>query len=445
MYDIIFISYDEPNADKNYGLLKKRFPHAKRVHGVKGIANAHIAAAKKSITKFFYVVDGDAVVLDDFDFSYTPLGDEEKYVHIWKAFVPVGLVYGYGGVKLFNKSFFKNIKSQLDFSTTLTRDVKYHDEISCVTQFNSDHFRAFRGAFREGAKLQRQLMIHPRNTSGYREASKRLGVWKCADRSYDALGRHHAFRDYIKAGVEAGIKEAKEQEDLLFINDHDLTMARLKEYFPEVDLNTDPTPQEGDPMKEEFFFTTRIAGALYDDLVLHTINLTELRDAISDGQILSKKWLIEEYKNLNLPENTRIAILGGWLGTLPLLMNACGVVADFTSVDLDDRANKIAHKLNYDQKFRTMTMDMYDIDYSQFDVVINTSSEHIPDVAAWAEKIPNGKIVIIQSNDFLEGDGHISCVKNSDELRHLLGLKKVLYEGTRKFTAYSRFMIIGMK
>jgi len=71
MYDIVFISYQEPNADKNYSKLKERFPMTKRVHGVKGIHQAHIAAAKKSFTKMFWIVDGDAEILDDFDFDYT--------------------------------------------------------------------------------------------------------------------------------------------------------------------------------------------------------------------------------------------------------------------------------------------------------------------------------------------------------------------------------------
>ena len=66
MYDIIFVSYNEPNADKNYAALKSRFPTAKRVDGVKGIHQAHIAAAKKAFTKMFWVVDGDAEILDSF-------------------------------------------------------------------------------------------------------------------------------------------------------------------------------------------------------------------------------------------------------------------------------------------------------------------------------------------------------------------------------------------
>ena len=50
MYDIVFISYNELAADDNYALLKARFPMAKRVHGVKGIHQAHIKAAKKCFT-----------------------------------------------------------------------------------------------------------------------------------------------------------------------------------------------------------------------------------------------------------------------------------------------------------------------------------------------------------------------------------------------------------
>jgi len=70
MYDIVFISYQEPNADENYNKLKNRFSRAKRVHGVKGIHQAHIAAAKKCFTKMFWVVDADALIVDDFNFNY---------------------------------------------------------------------------------------------------------------------------------------------------------------------------------------------------------------------------------------------------------------------------------------------------------------------------------------------------------------------------------------
>jgi hypothetical protein len=103
-YDIIFISYNEPNADKNFANLKLRFPTAQRVSGVKGIHQAHIAAAKKAFTKMFWVVDGDAEIVDDFNFDYEVSKYDLECVHVWRSKNPVnGLEYGYGGVKLLPK------------------------------------------------------------------------------------------------------------------------------------------------------------------------------------------------------------------------------------------------------------------------------------------------------------------------------------------------------
>ena len=41
-----------------------------RVSGVTGIHAAHLAAAKLSTTPMFWVVDGDAVIEDDFKFDH---------------------------------------------------------------------------------------------------------------------------------------------------------------------------------------------------------------------------------------------------------------------------------------------------------------------------------------------------------------------------------------
>ena len=448
MLDIIFISYDEPNAEKNWRSLKNRFPHAQRVHGVKGIANAHIAAAKKSNTKFFYVVDADAEVMDTFKFDYKPSQYEAEYVHIWSAFNPaIGMDYGYGGVKLFSKAFFKKVTTQLDFTTTLTKGIKVMDEIACITRFNSDQIRAFRGAFRETVKLYIASTDDTRPAKEIREARERLAAWLDPLPACD-------YREYVLAGAVAGISEVKQriqEGNTLYINNHELINERLLTTYPELDLYTSPTPTESSPMKHELFFTTRIASAYYDPYVLENVKIEELRDALSDGQLLSKNWVVEVVSDLikegKLPveegKKLRIAVLGGWIGTLSLMLNAWELPVAITSVDLDERSNRVAEKLNYDFDFTTMTMNMYDIDYKDFDLIINTSSEHIPDIPKWRSQIPRGKFVLVQNNDFTEGSGHISCVRNSNELKKQLKLSEVLYEGTRIFPQYSRFMLIG--
>ena len=35
-FDVVYISYDEPNAERNWADLLSKCPWAKRVHGVKG-------------------------------------------------------------------------------------------------------------------------------------------------------------------------------------------------------------------------------------------------------------------------------------------------------------------------------------------------------------------------------------------------------------------------
>lgn len=442
MLDIIFLSFDEPNAEKNWRDLKLRFPRAMRVHGVKGIANAHLAACRKANTNWFYVVDADAEVLDTFKFGYRPPDYDSDYVHIWHAFNPaIGLDYGYGGVKLFHKKQFEKITNALDFSTTLSKGVKIIDEIACITRFNSDQIRAFRGAFRESVKLYNTSIDASKSTQERRDARERLSCWIDPLLTCD-------FRNFVVAGATSGLAEAKRRSttDLSFINDPGLMMTMLTSLYPEIDFNTDPTPDGNNPMKHELFFITRIAGVMYDPYVMENLSIEELRDAISDGQLLSKNWLVNELSKVIEKTDRRplkVAVLGGWIGMLPLMMFTWELPVSVQSIDLDERANRVAEKINWGFDFSTLTADMYDVDYSQFDIIINTSSEHIPDIPKWRDTIPAGKMIIVQNNDFEEGAGHVSTVKNSSVLRKMMRLSEVHYEGTKTFPQYSRFMLIG--
>ena len=65
-FDIIYLSYDEPNAEKNYADLCKKIPWAKRIHGVKGSDAAHKACANISDTDRFITIDGDNIINAEF-------------------------------------------------------------------------------------------------------------------------------------------------------------------------------------------------------------------------------------------------------------------------------------------------------------------------------------------------------------------------------------------
>lgn len=175
MYDIIFISYNEPNADKNWELLKSRFPSAKRIDSVKGIHQAHIKAAKKCFTKMFWVVDADAELLDDFSFDYEVDEYNLETVHVWRSINPVNnLIYGYGGVKLLPRVLtLKMDTSKLDMSTSISSKFKAVPVISNTTAFNTDSYNSWKSGFRECAKLASKSIDRQKDS----ETKKRLDTW----------------------------------------------------------------------------------------------------------------------------------------------------------------------------------------------------------------------------------------------------------------------------
>lgn len=207
--DIVFISYDEVNADKNYDALCLRFPNAKRVHGVKGIFEAHKAAAKLADSGMFYVVDADAEIVPDFEFSYSPSAYIRDTVHVWYSHNPVNdLEYGYGGVKLFPTHLLLDYTgSPLDFTTSVSQNFKVMKTVSNITHFNTDPFSAWRSGFRECCKLANQNTV---------EAAERLEAW-CT------LGADREFGDFVIDGANEGrlfgISQMNQPEKLGLIND----------------------------------------------------------------------------------------------------------------------------------------------------------------------------------------------------------------------------------
>ena len=153
-YDIVFLSYKEAGSTNAYERLTARF-NATWVKDIEGIFNAHKEAANRVNSDMFWVVDADADISDDFDFSYIPDVYDEEVVHVWASSNPItGEEYGYGGVKLFNTEQVRNATSWgLDFTTGLSKRFKAMPEVSCVTRFNTDAYSTWRSAFRECVKL----------------------------------------------------------------------------------------------------------------------------------------------------------------------------------------------------------------------------------------------------------------------------------------------------
>ena len=193
MFDIIFISYQEPNAEENFRQLQSRFPIAQRVHGVKGIHQAHIEAAKKACTKMFYVVDGDALIEDDFNFDYKVPEKDMNAVHVWRSKNPVNeLVYGYGGVKLLPTNLTLNMNTDTtDMTTSISNRFRPMEQISNVSAFDTTPFNTWKSAFRECVKLSSKVIDRQDDS----ETDARLDAW-CKSNDLIAVSGAVAGRKY---------------------------------------------------------------------------------------------------------------------------------------------------------------------------------------------------------------------------------------------------------
>ena len=568
LYDIVMITYNEPNGDENFQKLQQRFPRAKRVHGIKGIHNAHIEAAKQVSSDLFWVVDGDAVIHDDFMFDYVAPHNEKDYVKVWRSINPVnGLEYGYGGVKLLPRALTEHMDtSKPDMTTSISSKFKPMLVVSNYTDFAVDEFTAWRSAFRECCKLSSKVI--DRQKSG--ETDERLETW-CTH----AEGK---FADVVlqgaNAGVEFGTANKFNKDNLAKINDFDWLLTQFEsrnnsammlesttEHIAEVQLPVTNTKTidkirdildrfeflyggnlehvrrmyndndfssifkltDNDELRKavieenihsifriietdedvrkavvekNMYSLARLLPDLDDEfkLVLNeNINsmwrvlekytdsslIKPLRklieqdnfdlDCLSRGQLESKKWLVKELVNIDDLHLGNVCLCAGWYATaIPLIVEA-GIEFDLIrSFDLDPSVWKIAEVFNKDLlidgwKFKAQTADINKLDFAvtrfetersdgtleflkvSFDTIVNTSCEHIEGFSSWYNKIPAGKLMILQSNNYFEIDEHVNCSESLDAFAKQTPMSQVLYQGELELEKYTRYMRIGYK
>jgi hypothetical protein len=158
-YDVVFLSYDEPNADENYRHLLTIKPKAQRVHGVKGSDAAHKAVAEIAKTDRVIIIDGDNKVLPAVwnKNIYTKTGfDWTDRVFSFSSFNPVNNnCYGNGGVKCWPVHLLKEMRTHeagdsVDFELDKYLEL---NKIGSETIINQTPQQAFRAGFRDGMKL----------------------------------------------------------------------------------------------------------------------------------------------------------------------------------------------------------------------------------------------------------------------------------------------------
>jgi hypothetical protein len=151
--DIIFISYDEPSAEKRFNELKAKHPRAQWCKGVYGQTLAYVTAATMSKTSYFFAVFPKLEIVDSFKFDFQPDRLKNPCHYIFNCRNPVnGLEYGHGSVLLYNKQLvFETTKPGLDFTLSKPHDIV--PILSAINHFNETPWLAWRTAFREVLKL----------------------------------------------------------------------------------------------------------------------------------------------------------------------------------------------------------------------------------------------------------------------------------------------------
>lgn len=183
-----------------------------------------------------------------------------------------------------------------------------------------------------------------------------------------------------------------------------------------------------------------VMNALYNEPASKDITLEEIRDAFRIKQMQSKAWLLNQIQDRHINKESKILVIGSWLGFTSWCLHKLGF-KNITEIDVDSRLEDFAKHLNrFNKNFSHITDDVNNIDTSKFDVVINTSCEHI-DNDRWFLSLDSKSLVFLHSNN-LPGYDHTNTCIDLEEMikKYPLDLK---YSGYLDFKDWKRFMLVG--
>ncbi len=167
-----------------------------------------------------------------------------------------------------------------------------------------------------------------------------------------------------------------------------------------------------------------------------------------DTQLKSKAEIID-----NLPQHFHgnYYVFGGWFGVLPHLLNDNVVADEIYTVDIDPICKEVGDVYFLSPNITYVTADMCDYDYTDADVVINTSTEHLHQwsYSKWWNNIPDGTFYVVQGND-LEIPEHVRSFTDLDYFKHWNLCSNICYESAIELpgpnnTTYTRYTVMGYK
>lgn len=217
--DVIFLSYDEPNADQNWAALKTTCPWAKRVHGIRGFDASHKAAAEASSTHRFILIDGDnGVDPDFFEIDVEIPLSLTNSIWQWRSHNFVnGLNYAAGGIKIWPKSVVESMQSHELCNSNDSLALDFWDQpgyavfnnIYSTNYINGSPLQAYRAGYREGVKYGVSIQRY-----NNRELIRRVAIWA-------SVGADVENGQWSMLGARHGLLNAfSDQKNVQEINDY---------------------------------------------------------------------------------------------------------------------------------------------------------------------------------------------------------------------------------
>ena len=183
----------------------------------------------------------------------------------------------------------------------------------------------------------------------------------------------------------------------------------------------------------------------------------DLLHCFSPSQEKSKRWLVENLNDFSSDISKNkfidIAIIGSWYGFLTYIIKQdlqFKLISEIRCYDVDDTAKKIGRLiLGNPDRVNFMTRNIDDVDFSQqrFNIIINTSCEHMSDnqLHNWLLDTRPKTICVMQSTNKFARD-HCNTVENINDFVNKFSEHFSKHKCfTLDFNNYSRFMIIGTK
>ncbi len=282
-FDVFYVCFDEPNRKENWRQIQSYIPSVKKVEGVVGFDRALKTCAQQSETEYFFIIDGDNIVLNErFDRKIEVPGIEDQWVLSWSSRNPVnGLSYGNGGLKLWPKQVALKIESHENADSTddqtdycFIADYYLVDDFVTETVMNATFIQAFRAGFREGVKMSlawgKQVALNHENFEQQlgRQNRERLKVW--CEVGHDSFNGCWGI-----LGARLGLmKNVIEKFDYTFINSYQwIDDYLLNEILPKIGV----TPEQINSMIWQKQGLKRLLVQLGDEInAAIPLNLQEL-------------------------------------------------------------------------------------------------------------------------------------------------------------------------